>query len=255
MSSSLSAAQSEIKELASEVSSLKSQISSASKSVISRQNQLNALLKLQKFAREDIKTLSAFPGIKQPKWYSADIDFEYGDFEEKVGQALISADSAFVCTQVQSYFIVKDTDLDHYPENAYLPLVLPTHTAQGRVLPCSGLKPYMGDCLFNDIYFSGVQGFGFIFAPHWGQLYPELDFKIEVMGTGRYWASQWVPSFAFFGAQSPFYLGYEGVVENSDRLAVYANPTVPMGLKGTVRFVFHGYSISSKVSTQALIGQ
>lgn len=242
-----------LREVQQSVSELKADLLNSKTDVKTRLDRLNQLVENQKYARESLKDLSAFPGIKQPKWYSVDIDFEYGDTETKRGEALISADSAFVCTQVQSYYVIRDSDVDHYPG---VGLYAGLYTAEGRVLPNSMYSSNIGQAyIFSlDILSTYGQNIGSVRRVNYGFASPEFDFQIEVEGTGRYWASENIPACMFLGGLSPFYLGYEGVVENSDRLVVYADPTKLVPLKGTVRFIFHGYSISSKLSSSALLG-
>jgi len=244
-----------LREVQQSVSELKADLLNSKTDAKTRLDRLNQLVENQKYARESLKDLSAFPGIKQPKWYSVDIDFEYGDTETKRGEALISADSAFVCTQVQSYYVIRDSDPDHYR----LPPDFPPfyYTAEGRTIQNSMYSSNIGQAYIFSLNilaaFSTFTNFGTTEIGD-GFPQPEFDFQIEVEGTGRYWASENIPACLFLGGLSPFYLGYEGVVENSDRLVVYADPTKFVPLKGTVRFVFHGYSISSKLSSSALLG-
>ena len=57
-----------------------------------------------------------------------------------------------------------------------------------------------------------------------------------------------------YGENNPLYLGFEGVVENVDKIKVYAYPMTSVNLKGTVRFVLHGYSIGSNITLESQLG-
>lgn len=219
---------------------------------------LNARLSRLDRWKKSIKFLEDVPGLRVPKWYAVDIPFEFGESDAKSGEVIISPEGPFVCTQIQSYYICRDADPEHYP---YLNPVAPTYftsTPEGRTLPCSAYQPLIGReisenprnpwFLFTSYAAAGrdIRGFG------WN--YPEFEFQIEVAGSGRYWAAERTPAAAFYGVINPLYTGIQGVVEQTDRLVVKAYPTTDaVNMTGAVRFIFHGYQIQGNINlTQSL---
>ena len=57
-----------------------------------------------------IDSIASLSGVKQPKWYKIEVPFEYNDIQERFGQVQISASGPFVCTQMQSYYKITETD-------------------------------------------------------------------------------------------------------------------------------------------------
>lgn len=218
---------------------------------------LEMLCEKSNYWRNSIKTLSNVPGIKQPQWYVVDIPFEYGATSVQAREVNLSATNAFVCTQMQSYYLVTDDDEDHFVFQTNLAV---TALGTGRTLPCSAFHPYLEQLKVQGQ--SPLQTFGIntppIIAPDtvrgYGFVYPEFEFQIEIEGSGRFWCSPKTPAAAFYGENNPLYLGFEGVVENVDKIKVYAYPTTAVNLKGTVRFVLHGYSIGSDITLQSQLG-
>ena len=242
----------EIKKLQADTRKLKERLTVESNDSFAKLERLESLCRQQEYWREDLKTLSNVPGLKHPQWYVVDIPFAYGETSVQANEVIISAKNAFVCTQVQSYFLIEDEDLFNYRTTEIVAPFSPGD-AKGRVLPCSAFKPYIEGLkvlgMSPKLTFSEYGIFLSPFLPD-GYRYPEFEFQLEVEGSGRFWASPKVPAAAFQGVDNPFYLGFEGVVENVDKLKVYAYPTTSVNLKGTVRFVFHGYSIGSDISIQ-----
>ena len=254
MSKQLSELKSELRDVQNHLADIKADASQQKASATDLLRRLESMISGEKYARSEVKDLSAFPGIKQPKWYTVDIDFDYGDTESRRGEVVVSADGAFVCTQVQAYYLTTDTDPEHYATN---PSGSETNTGKGRILPCSAYHAFACEGQYSSLLnvyaaFAKFDQGGTLFVGA-GYKYPEFDFEIEVEGTGRYWASDLIPGLAFYGTHRPAYVAFEGVVENTDRLVVYAHPTATVGLKGKVRFVFHGYSISSKLNTRTFL--
>ena len=242
----------DIKEIKSEVSKLKERLVAESSDSNAKLERLQALYRVQDYWRTDVKTLSDVPGIRQPQWYVVDIPFEYGATEVQAREVNMSANNAFVCTQVQSYYLSTDSDTTHYDDVSGL---VKGNSGEGRLLPCSAFAPYVG--LQKVLGMAPLLAFstvpGLITFPGQGQLYPELEFQIEIEGSGRFWVSPKMPAAAFYGVANPMYLAFEGVVENVDKIKVYAYPTTAINLKGTVRFVLHGYSIGSDITLQKQI--
>lgn len=259
----LELARHEISSIQNEISELKGRVShdgDVSESVLKKLNTL--VQKLPKWT-DTIKSLDNIPGLKNPKWYTVDIPFDFGDTLEKKGSVDISVEGPFVCTQIQAYYVVEDTDPTHYPKVYANKGIEVTNTANaaGRVLPCSSYDAQIQNLMFTYFfnYFNTYSSYTTIFAPTlrrgYGWNYPEFDFKIHIDGSGRYWAGSRVPAPAFYGLTNPLYLGFPGVVENTDKIVVTAYPTTgTVNLKGTVRMVFHGYQIRGNFNVVRELG-
>lgn len=207
-----------------------------------------------------VKDLEDVPGLKTPKWYMVEIPFAYGESRSKSGEVLISAEGPFVCTQVQTYFRITDTDTDHYSDDALLVTDAITSTAVGRIVSGSSYNSIIGDlqvCRYLDwgSQFSryGVAGNPDIIGQ--GHPYPEFDLQIHIEGSGRAWSGDRVPAAAFYGTLSPLYTGISGVIEHSDRIEIIAEPSTPaVNLAGTLNVVFHGYHIGGITDFYTFLG-
>jgi len=240
--------------LQSDVRKLKERFHAETNESFAKLEHLGMLCKKSSYWRNDIKTLSNVPGIKQPQWYVVDIPFEYGATSVQAREVNLSATDAFVCTQMQSYFHITDTNEVHFRNEETIPSV---GVGTNRSLPCSAFHPYLEGLKVQGqapFFTFGVfqPGFNKLFGN--GYQYPEFEFQIEIEGSGRFWCSPKTPAAAFYGENNPLYLGFEGVVENVDKIKVYAYPTTSVNLKGTVRFVLHGYSIGSDITLQSQLG-
>ena len=230
-------------DIRSEISRLRVELSAESKDTDAKLLHLKSLYNKQDYWQTDVTNLNSLPGIRQPHWYTADVAFESGDIDVRSVEVNMSAQNAFVCTQMQSYYEVTDEDESHYYNNLGGNL----KNAVGRHLPPSSFKPYMEQlkALGKGPAFTFGRLTSFFGN---GYYYPELFYQIEIEGSGRFWASPKIPAAAFYGVETPLYLGMEGIVENVDKIKLYVYPSTPITLDGVVRFVFHGYHIGSDVT-------
>lgn len=220
-----------------------------------------------------INSLDDIPGVRQPKWYKIEVPFEYGEKQEQSGQVQISASGPFVCTQMQSYFRITDTDPEHYSDYyggvqgtpAWWgggnpprpdPTLAKSNTAVGRAIsPTSywgvpnrswedlyllrGSQLPIGYLFSNNVNISGVD--------YWfeGWNSPEFDVRIQTVNNNSYWTGlSNIPSAAFYGIDSPLYLATPSIVQASDNIAVFAKPSTPsVQLAGVYTLVLHGYHI------------
>lgn len=233
--------------LQSDVRKLKEKFHVETNESFAKLEHLEMLCDKSNYWRNSVKTLSNVPGIKQPQWYVVDIPFEYGATSVQAREVNLSATNAFVCTQMQSYYIVTDTTQERFKNISTLA------TGTGRTLPCSAFQPYTQSLKVQGR--SPLLTFGnTAVSNYFGYQYPEFEFQIEIEGSGRFWCSPKTPAAAFYGENNPLYLGFEGVVENVDKIKVYAYPTHSIPLEGKVRFVLHGYSIGSDITLQSQLG-
>lgn len=207
-----------------------------------------------------VKDLEDLPGLKIPKWYMVEIPFDYGDTAAKTGEVIISAEGPFVCTQVQTYYRITDTEALHYADQNINVDPL-SSTAVGRLVSATSFFPLMGDlqvCRFLDWQtqfsaYSRTAGGNTNIGQ--GHVYPEFDLQIHIEGSGRAWAGDKTPAAAFYGVGAPLYTGISGVVEHSDRIEVLGIPSIPkVTLAGKLITVFHGYHIGGTVDFYESLG-
>jgi hypothetical protein len=242
-----------------EIADLRKSIKSDKRMSTAVLEDLQERLKRSSSWNRSVKDLEDLPGLKVPKWYTVEIPFDYGDTSPKTGEVIISAEGPFVCTQIQTYYRITDTDTLHYSNPSYVdPL---SSTAVGRLISATSFFPLMGDlqvCSFLDWQtqfssYSGSSG-GVGIVGH-GYVYPEFDLQIHIEGSGRAWAGDRTPAAAFYGVGNPLFTGISGVVEHSDRIEVVGAPSIPkVTLAGKLTTVFHGYHIGGTVDFYESLG-
>lgn len=221
------------------------------------EDRLDTLSKLN----SKIKSIDDIPGVRTPRWYVVDIDFNYAETAPRSNTVQISTDGPFICTQIQPYYLVLDSDRTHYqyanpgipPSPAIYPL------AYGRYLPCTSAV-MLSTQLFNIAEYAAVGAPGYastIGSVPKGQLrdFPEFSFQIQVAGSGTFWTqNKTVPAAAFYGYTEPLYTAIQGYVERTDRILVNAFPQTEVPLTGRVRMVFHGFQILGHIKVADMLG-
>lgn len=203
---------------------------------------------------KQIRSIDDIPGRRTPKWYVVDIDFNYNDTAPKFNSVQITAEGPFICTQMQPYYLVLDSNYEHYqgvpgnvnPDSSATPL------AYGRYLPCSAAS-----VLGNNIVSLGQFAAVGVPAVNKGPIrdFPEFSFKVEIGGSGVFWTQdKTVPAAAFYGQKEPLYLGIEGYAERTDRIIIHAQPETAVPLTGRVRMVMHGFQIAGNINISDLLG-
>jgi len=193
-----------------------------------------------------IRDLDDIAGVRTPKWYDVNVNFEYGDNTVKFNSIEINPDGPFVITQVTPVWEILDTDPDHFV-GAFAPT--------GRIVP-----PTAFPMLVNSLGRSNTDptlGGLFDTAAPGGPLkdIPEFSLQIEIAGSGRYWTNQPVSAAAFYGYfGQPLFLGVQGWVERTDRIVVHVTPTVQVPHTGRLRVSFHGYQILGHVNISDALG-
>lgn len=277
----------EVNDLTSELLRLKSDLSQLQTSMGNSATDLGSRVSDVKSLLGSIKDVDSIIGRRYPRWYMVEIPFEYGDTEPKTSTIEIGA-CPFLCTQIQSNYLITDTDSSHFPYVNYDTLPSPNEgifsetSSAGRSFPCSAYVPTITTLKFgwthpiNDMgtqlpnvpvysnYLLYYNGLANLFCSYGtnpylvrfaGWNYPEFDFEISVLGSGRHWTNGKIPSAALFGGSSPLYLAQEGIVEGSDRLRVTAHPvTDTINTKGIVRVVFFGYEIDTDLKLSDILG-
>ena len=205
------------------------------------------------------KRLSDIPGMRSPAWYRVNVPFTYGDTQTKFGQTQISPTGPFICTQIQCYYLNEDTDSTHYRYESPTPTFYTTNAA-GRTLPATSFWDLFGKYkntgvgFISSIFRRNIETIDFGAGNGWN--YPEFDIQIEIAGSNRYWTgNQKIPAAAFYGYVNPLFVGFEGVVENTDSIVVHAQPsTSTVNLTGSLVAEFHGYHINAHINVKKLMG-
>lgn len=279
---SLKDVQTEIERLREQLESLEKQNSDLELSTRKRLNEaFDRIDSIDSWA-SFIDSIASLPGVKQPKWYKIEVPFEYNDVQERFGQVQISASGPFVCTQMQSYYKVTESDADNYASYYTYPgypsqpqsdsTIAKSNNAVGRVIaPTSffGLKnrewgmAVQAGGLFTANYnelvigelFSKYSSGG---TDYWyeGWSYPELDVRIQTANNNSYWTGlDSIPSAALYGFDSPLYLATPSIVQASDSIVAFARPTTAtVPLKGTFVLEMHGYHIGLHADIEDLLG-
>lgn len=211
-----------------------------------------------------VRDLEDIPGVRTPRWYEVDVNFERGDNQLRFNSAEISPDGPFVITQMQPYYTYTGDTTDDSPyEN-----ITGGKAVAGRTVPCSAYPFLLGslgsvnnpqaavatepfaNTLIGDI--ADVASIPASPAPL--SAIPEFSFQIEIAGSGRFWTNRAIPASAFYGENNPLYSGIAGWVERTDRIVLHCTPETTVPIDGRVRMVFHGYQILGHVSIGQALG-
>lgn len=252
--------QSTISNLQSELMSLKSR--NLKEEEVSRLKIDDLTKRLQEVDRWSnvVRDLEDIPGVRTPRWYEVDVNFDRGDSQLRFNSTEISPDGPFIITQMQPYYTyTEDTTGSEFAN------ITSSKAVAGRTVPCTAF-PFLLNNLgtvnsiaaanpFDDVLigdFADVAAAPAVPAPY--NAIPELSFQIEIAGSGRFWTNRAIPAAAFYGENNPLYSGIAGWVERTDRIVVHCTPeaTIPVG--GRVRMVFHGYQILGHVSIGQALG-
>jgi hypothetical protein len=210
-----------------------------------------------------VRDLEDIPGVRTPRWYEVDVNFERGDNQLRFNSAEISPDGPFVITQMQPYYTYTADTTDAAYVN-----ITGGKGVSGRTVPCSAFPFLLGalGSVNNPQAAIATQPFTDALIGNLADVaaspgdpaplsaIPEFSFQIEIAGSGRFWTNRAIPAAAFYGENNPLYSGIAGWVERTDRIVLHCTPdtTVPVG--GRVRMVFHGYQILGHVSIGQALG-
>ena len=211
-----------------------------------------------------VRDLEDIPGVRTPRWYEVDVNFERGDTQLRFNSAEISPDGPFIITQMQPYYTyTADTAQSNPYQN-----VTGGKAILGRTVPCSAFPFLLGalgsvnnpqaavatepftNALIGDL--ADVAATPSDPAPL--NAIPEFSFQIEIAGSGRFWTNRAIPAAAFYGETNPLYSGIAGWVERTDRIVLHCTPDTTVPISGRVRMVFHGYQILGHVSIGQALG-
>lgn len=210
-----------------------------------------------------VRDLEDIPGVRTPRWYEVDINFERGDSQLRFNSTEISPDGPFIITQMQPYYTYSQDTTGGDFEN-----ITSQKAVAGRTVPCTAF-PYLFGALgsvnnpqaavatepFLNTLIGDLADVAAIPAsPAPLNAIPEFSFQIEIAGSGRFWTNRALPAAAFYGETNPLYSGIAGWVERTDRIVVHCTPETLIPIGGRVRMVFHGYQILGHVNIGQALG-
>ncbi len=227
------------------------------------------------FLATNVKDLEDIPGVRTPKIYEVDIDFDYQDTSLKFNSVEINPEGPFLITQITPLWMIDDSVRDHYANFNYDLVGTFDKPPRGLITPCTAYP-----MLLNVLGITNPANNGYttpsyaqlfnrytdttIVAPpptnrntQWGPLsdIPEFDFQIEIAGSGRYFTNQPIAAATLYGYMGyPMFTGVQGWAERGDKIVINATPTVPVPTKGRVRFCLHGYQILGDISINKALG-
>ena len=210
-----------------------------------------------------VRDLEDIPGVRTPRWYEVDVNFERGDSQLRFNSAEISPDGPFVITQMQPYYTyTSDTTGTEFAN------ITSQKAVAGRTVPCSAYPFLLGSLgsVNNPQSAVATEPFSNTLIGDLADVaaapsdatplscIPEFSFQIEIAGSGRFWTNRAIPASAFYGETNPLYSGIAGWVERTDRIVVHCTPETNVPIGGRVRMVFHGYQILGHVSIGQALG-
>jgi len=224
----------------------------------------------------NFKDIENIPGVRTPKIYEVNIDFDFDDTSLKFNSVEINPEGPFIITQITPLWQIVDSERSHFAnynaKNVGGGFAFAAKSPNGRILPCSAY-PMIINCLgiansldlgYNKPNY--IQLFNrytdVAVSPNaqnmqWGVLsdIPEFDFQIEVAGSGKFFTNQPISAASLYGyGGMPLYLGVQGWAERGDKIVIHATPTVPMPHSGRVRFCLHGYQILGDINIGQALG-
>jgi hypothetical protein len=214
----------------------------------------------------EIKTIEDIPVAKHPKWFMVELP----DMQPKLTADIVTSyvninpEGPFVISSIVPLFEITKPQTDSF--GGFANPVVGGSQPIGRILPCTSLP-----MLVNSLGRTTSAGLGYNTpslwqlnynaligaADTWGPLadIPELEFQIEIGGSGRFWTNQYIPAAAFYGTQgNPGYLGCLGWVDRADRLIIHARNIKPIGYFGRALFIFHGYQMLGHIDIAKALG-
>lgn len=182
--------------------------------------------------------IDSIPGVRVPRFYVADVDHTYNETIQKTGSVEISPEGPFICTGVEMHYFYDDSaNIDATLNGRNVPLTLLTALNTSATYTAA----------LNSA--SGISGNA--------SALPEINFKIEEVGAGRFWTGQdEVTPAVLDPANGGGILAVPTWVDPSDRLQVYSIPKKAIPATGKHLTTFWGYQILNKVTrSQALRGE
>jgi len=249
-----------VQELKTQIIELKSEVQVHHSQISENVKSFTDVLESQELAQIKTRDIETVPGARTPKWYVVDIEFDAGETQAKTRALEISPDGAFVCTQMQMYYKVLDSDPINYGRDvdfvANVPTDVPYLGAYGRYIPCTTAYFFCVGTFMNPIRTAPTTPNPTDLIPPDNELYPfpEFSFQFEQPGIG-FWANKPIPAACFYGVEESVFMNTLAYIDRRARVTVTAKPEARVPLKGTVRIVFHGYQILGNLDLPTLLNQ
>jgi hypothetical protein len=176
--------------------------------------------------RTPMEALEQIPGYRHPMEYQALVNFDIAQSgQARSDTIVISPGGPFLLTGIDALFRVNDDDGD----------------IPGRFMPVSGYRYWAEHGVDDDLATLAARQLAY---------QPELDFQLEVEGSGRLWTNRFLPLIIFDPAKrASTTVGAMGWLDPTDRLKITVAPQNPTGIPkaGTVFVTFKGIEIVNPV--------
>jgi len=194
--------------------------------------------------------IESIRGVRTPKWYSLDIEFEKSDTQSKSRAFEISSEGAFVLHSMQAYYQYTDPNKDNYLFGSFMD---PGFSPEGRLTLCS-TYPLFGDGnLKNVATVAATSPAAIDFTKLNDQcMYeiPEFSFTFEIDSIALKWADKAIPAGFIYTLDNPLYFNGDCYVDRSERIIVTAKPDIRVPVQGVVKLILHGYQILGDVTPE-----
>lgn len=189
-------------------------------------------------------------GIRTPKWYSLDIEFEKSDTQSKARAFEISSEGAFALHSIQAYYQYTDSNKDNYVFGEFMD---PGYSPNGRLTLCS-TYPLFGDGNLKNIAAVAATSpasidFTRLYLQNMYEI-PEFSFNFEIDSVALKWADKAIPGGFIYTLDNPLYFNGDCYVDRSERIIVTAKPDIRVPVKGIVKIILHGYQILGDVTPE-----
>jgi len=197
--------------------------------------------------------IESIPGVRTPKWYSAEIEFTSGESQSKSRAVEISTEGAFVLHSMMCAYLVTDEDPTHYARHSttFTDVELPV----GRNIP-SSIFPLISVGVFNNPVFSApttpISNSSSATFANAQYEYPEFSVGLELESAGVQLTERPIPSAFIYTLENPLYFSSLCYVDRGERLIVTARPDARVPLTGKFRLFLHGYQVLGDIDTKTL---
>jgi hypothetical protein len=198
--------------------------------------------------------IESVKGVRTPKWYVLDIEFDTGDSQSKSRAFEISSEGAFVLSTLQAFYKFTSEDKNDYIYgNFFLGGGGTAFTPFGRYVPVSTF-PMFGNGTLKNVAESASSSPAEVTIDNIADqsMYdiPEFSFNFEIDSVSNKWADKPIPGGFLYTLDNPMYFNGDCYVDRSERIIVTAKPDIRVPVKGIVRLVLHGYQILGEVTPE-----
>lgn len=198
--------------------------------------------------------IESVKGVRTPKWYALDIEFNTGDSQSKSRAFEISSEGAFVLSTMQAFYKFTAEDKDDYIYGQFfLGGGGTAFTPYGRYVPVSTF-PMFGNGTLKNVAEAASSSPAEVSLDNISDqsMYdiPEFSFNFEIDSVSNKWADKPIPGGFIYTLDNPLYFNGDCYVDRSERIIVTAKPEIRVPVQGVVRLVLHGYQILGEVTPE-----